>query len=488
MRLRLSELPRPAVVGVFALFTMGPLALLTYFSVALSSDAVRNRVRDSLGVEASIAALYVRQEMQGLAEVTESFARRPVVVRALQRGPRHYDLATVRRNLTEVSQVRPGIGTAFLAWADGRLVDIVPPTPSIIGKDFSFRDWYVGVKRSGGPYVSEAYQTQAANRANVVGVAAMVRTLPGSGRRGRPLAVLVLAYRLDRIQATVSRFAQRQGLGLTITDQRGTVLAAPGLPTGSPLATIADDPLIAAALNGRSGVGEHLRKGRDTVVAWSPVPGLGWTVLTESPVSRAFADVSRLRRTVLIIAVGLALVLLAGIGLLNMTLRLRQRAQEEVQQMASTDALTSLLNRRAWNEALPRELARAKRDNAPLTLGMIDLDKFKAFNDTHGHQAGDELLANVATAWSACLRETDLLARYGGEEFIVALPNCTPDAAAVVFARICACVPREQTCSIGVASWDGQETPAHLVSRADAVLYEAKRAGRDRILAAPHPT
>jgi len=114
MRSRLTELPRSVLVGVFALLSVGPLALLTYFSVTLSSDAVRHRVRESLSVEASIAAQYVRQELRGLAEVDQSFARRPVIVHALQRGPRHYDRATIRRNLVELSHVRPGIGTAFL--------------------------------------------------------------------------------------------------------------------------------------------------------------------------------------------------------------------------------------------------------------------------------------------------------------------------------------------------------------------------------------
>ncbi len=484
MRSRLSELPRSVLVSVFSVLTMGPLVLLAYFSVSLSSDAVRQRVRESLQVEATIAALYVRQEMQGLAEVTQSFARRPVLVRALRGGPRRYDAAAIRRNLVEISRVRPGIGTAFVARPDGRLVDIVPPTPSIVGKDFSFRDWYRGVTRSGAPYVSEAYQTQASNRANVVGVAAPVRDFASGGRAGERLAILVLAYRLDTIQSVVSRFAQGQELGLTITDQRGTVLAAPGLAPGAPLATLARDSLIAAALAGRSGVGERRRHDRESVLAWAPVPELGWTVLAEVPASRAFAGVATLRRTVLSIAAVLALVLLAGIWLLNITLRSRQQAQDEVRHLARTDTLTSLPNRRAWDEALPRELARARRDGLPVSVGMIDLDYFKAFNDSYGHQAGDELLADAATAWTAQMRTTDLLARYGGEEFVIVLPNCAQDDAHRVLERIRDRVPEGQTCSIGFACWDGEESGEHLVARADAGLYRAMREGRHRMVSA----
>ena len=241
MAARFSEFPRQAVVTLFLVFSLGPLVLLAYFSITLASDAVRHRVTESLRVEASIAALYVRQEMLGLAEVDQSFARRPILIDALSRGRGHDDLAVVRSELVELSQVRAGIGTAFLARPDGRLIDIVPPTPAIVGKDFSFRDWYRGVTRTGGPYVSEAYQTQAANHVNVVGVAAIVRDRRTANRLGRPLAIIVLAYRLDAIQSIVMRFARQQGLGLTITDQRGTILAAPRLPVGHALQTLAHD-------------------------------------------------------------------------------------------------------------------------------------------------------------------------------------------------------------------------------------------------------
>jgi len=482
MNSRITELPRQMVVVVFLVLTLGPLALLAYFSISLASDAVRHRVRESLRVEASIAALYVSQEMQGLGEVDQSFASRPVLIRALSGGPRHYDLAVVRRNLVELSRVRPGVGTTFLARPDGRLIDIVPPTSSIIGKSFAFRDWYRGVTRTGQPYVSEAYQTQAANRANVVGVAAWVRSPAAAGRPGRPLAIVVLAYRLDTIQSIVSRFAHQQGLGLTIADQRGTALASPHPGQGGGLATLARDPMIAGALRGRHGVRELHREGRDGVFAWAPVAGLGWAVMAELPSSRAFADVAGVRQAVLLIAALLALVLLASVWLLNLTLRLRQSAQEEARRVARVDALTSLPNRRAWDEELPRALDRSRRDGQPLTLGMIDLDNFKAYNDAHGHQTGDSLLADAAVAWTAQLRGTDLLARYGGEEFGLALPHCPRAAADDVLKRLRKHVPDGQTCSIGAATWDGQETGEGLVSRADAALYQAKLEGRDRVI------
>jgi diguanylate cyclase (GGDEF)-like protein len=110
---------------------------------------------------------------------------------------------------------------------------------------------------------------------------------------------------------------------------------------------------------------------------------------------------------------------------------------------------------------------------------MIDLDHFKEFNDERGHQAGDRFLKQAAAAWGVELRGTDFLSRYGGEEFALALPNCTPEEAIEVAERLRAATPEGETCSIGIASWDGQESAPALLGRADAALYEAKGRGRN---------
>jgi len=152
--------------------------------------------------------------------------------------------------------------------------------------------------------------------------------------------------------------------------------------------------------------------------------------------------------------------------------------------VARTDDLTGLANRRAWDEQVPRELARAERDERPVCVAMVDLDRFKEYNDEHGHQAGDRLLKQIAAIWRDALRPTDLLARYGGEEFVVLLPSCEVDRAVEVIERLRAVILEGETCSAGVASWDGHEGPESLVSRADDALYRAKREGRDRVVSA----
>jgi len=148
------------------------------------------------------------------------------------------------------------------------------------------------------------------------------------------------------------------------------------------------------------------------------------------------------------------------------------------------DPLTGLPNRRAWDEELDRELSRARRDGHPVCVALLDLDHFKAYNDEHGHQAGDWLLETVATAWADVLRDSDTVARWGGEEFAVCLPNCSPVEAEMVLGRLRTRIPDRQTCSVGLAQWDGRETSADLLRRADGALYDAKDAGRDRLVAA----
>jgi diguanylate cyclase (GGDEF)-like protein len=162
----------------------------------------------------------------------------------------------------------------------------------------------------------------------------------------------------------------------------------------------------------------------------------------------------------------------------------RERAElmATLAEVARTDDLTGLPNRRAWDEALGRELARAKRESTPLCIGIVDLDRFKDYNDVHGHQGGDRLLKQLAASWGAELRATDVLARYGGEEFAIALPGCDLDDAGLLVERLRAATPAEQTASAGLVLWDGAESAERLFGRADKALYRAKETGRDRIV------
>lgn len=160
---------------------------------------------------------------------------------------------------------------------------------------------------------------------------------------------------------------------------------------------------------------------------------------------------------------------------------------DELRVVARHDGLTGLLNRRALEEELRRELARASREEQTLSIAVIDLDFFKACNDAFGHQGGDALLIRVAAHWAAQLRPSDSLARYGGDEFALLLPRAPLEEATRVLERLRAATPDEVGFSAGVAAWNGAESTEHLISRADGALYEAKRSGRNRTVTATFP-
>jgi diguanylate cyclase (GGDEF)-like protein len=183
----------------------------------------------------------------------------------------------------------------------------------------------------------------------------------------------------------------------------------------------------------------------------------------------------------LAIAVGCLTLILLVVTRMAQLLRQLEQQSAKVRQLSHTDDLTGLANRRAWSVELPRAIEHARRQGVPLSVAMLDLDRFKLFNDTYGHPAGDRLLKSAAAAWQERLRAVDYLARYGGEEFIVLLPSADGAQASAVIDRLREGTPLGQTFSAGVATWDGTETSDELVARADTGLYAAKENGRNRI-------
>jgi len=181
----------------------------------------------------------------------------------------------------------------------------------------------------------------------------------------------------------------------------------------------------------------------------------------------------------------------------------QKRAQEELERLATRDGLTSVANRRSFDETLNTEWRRASRESRALSLLMIDVDYFKPYNDTYGHQSGDDCLRQIAAAMTGVVkRASDCVARYGGEEFSILMPATELGGARIVAERIRAAVEalrlphsgsavaEHVTVSIGVACMHiaaGGEPAAQLIAAADAALYRAKHAGRNRIELAETP-
>jgi diguanylate cyclase (GGDEF)-like protein len=181
-------------------------------------------------------------------------------------------------------------------------------------------------------------------------------------------------------------------------------------------------------------------------------------------------------------SLGAILLFLLVVGRMSVLVSQVQDQAAQLDALAHNDALTGVPNRRAWDLELVRRLAHARRSNTAVVIAVLDIDHFKIFNDQFGHQAGDRLLKEAAATWRSELRADDLLARYGGEEFGVCITELDAGGVVSLLHRVKAATPLNQSFSAGVAAWNGAEAPERLVARADEALYEAKRAGRKRIM------
>ncbi len=172
----------------------------------------------------------------------------------------------------------------------------------------------------------------------------------------------------------------------------------------------------------------------------------------------------------------------------------RKRLEEQLARLAALDPLTGIYNRRTFMKLSEGELSRCKRDHQPVSLVMLDIDHFKEINDTYGHAAGDAVLMKLVRTVATLLRQHDIVARAGGEEFCVTLGNTDLATAEGIAQRMCRVLSEEDvthdgqriavTVSIGVAQCDpAHDTVETALQRADLAMYEAKRQGRNRVVA-----
>ncbi|MDP3288742.1 MAG: diguanylate cyclase, partial [Methyloversatilis sp.] len=238
-----------------------------------------------------------------------------------------------------------------------------------------------------------------------------------------------------------------------------------------------------AMLAAESGSFQYRSNGREYLLNVRYVPEMKWFLVVEKVEDDALADI---RRTLYINLCLCVLITLATVYLASLTL---DRYQLRLEKMATTDRLTGLLNRHAFEIMMVQTLADARRARQSLSAILFDIDHFKALNDRHGHLAGDRMIEHVSGLIRASLRESDLACRWGGEEFLLVLRDCR-EADALVLAdtirrRIADCpLPTigealAVTISAGVTTWRAEDTPETLVERADQALYAAKHDGRN---------
>ncbi|KJK08070.1 MULTISPECIES: diguanylate cyclase [Pseudomonas] len=322
-----------------------------------------------------------------------------------------------------------------------------------------------------------------------------------SGPNGEFAGVAAGALRLSYFTDLFKRLDIGKDGSISLINTSGVLLAR---QSSTP-----DDSLIGANFAERPNFKRLLADGKGSFSAYSGINGkprlYTFARVAELPlivlVARSGDEVfASWRRTALLVSCATG-VLCIGILwltlLLGRELRRRHCAEQDLAELAATDSLTGLANRRQLDQVLRREWSRAQRNHRALAVLMVDVDHFKAFNERHGHQGGDEALRAVATAIARSIRRpADLAARYGGEEFLVVLPETERHGAQVLAERIRRSVEalpafaddtKPVTVSIGIGCYKPgtQQDLATLLGSADDALYCAKRNGRNRVETAP---
>ncbi len=388
----------------------------------------------------------------------------------------------------------------------------------------------VNTLRTGDAFVGDAFWDAA------LGKAAILLAVPIREADGRFLGAFTAKTNLRAVAEILERLSPDQPREILLVTDQGRLVTTARRSSAELMRTRLPEALVRGLFDGEGATVAYRRMdGTDVVGALRRVPRLRWAAVAELPRAEALREVTGLRNatawtTALVLAVvglmayvlGLLIVRplerlsaaavkvaagdhavelpVGGVGEMGhltrsfntLVARLRERDSEgELERLSITDALTGLYNRRHLMGTLATEAQRARRLKRPFSVLLIDVDHFKQYNDTHGHLAGDAALAKIAEILRKQTRAVDCVARYGGEEFLVVLLETTVATAALVAARIRERVAAESfvseriTVSIGVAECPAHgDTPESLIASADAAMYEAKGAGRDRVVAA----
>lgn len=411
------------------------------------------------------------------------------------------DLARVSADIQHLvqfdqSNAAPFKGEVLLLDANGAVIadsSTLHPTQ----RNFANRDYFLAQKNSSqaGLFISRPFRIRC--DCDQVWRIAFSRRV--SGPNGEFAGVAVATMRLAYFDQLFNRLTIGNGSSVNLLNTRGILLAQQPL---------LERDMIDKDLSDRPNFKRMLHEGEGSFRAISAISGTErlytFSNVGELPlivvVALASEDVFAPWNRAALLTSGATGVLCIGLlwltWMLRRELRRRHRAEQVLSQLAATDALTGLANRRTLDDRLRLEWDRAQRSTEPLTLLMIDVDHFKAFNDRHGHQGGDEALRTVAQVIGSNIRRpADLAARYGGEEFAVVLPDTGAQGAWVIAEHIRSSIERLPrvagaerpiTVSIGMSTWDkrSRQPLEALLLSADQALYEAKHSGRNRVVEA----
>ena len=313
--------------------------------------------------------------------------------------------------------------------------------------------------------------------------------------QGNFIGVTGIGFSLDTIKTMIASYQQRFDRNIYFVDKQGNIVLTANEPKvqGQKLQNIEGlSSLSAQILNNKTNESQHLEyqnsQGNYLLNA-RYIPELGWHLLVEHELTHSLLP---LQKALFInAAVGTSISLLI-FALVLVSVR---RYQHKLEKSAATDALTSLLNRQAFDFVFQQALLDSERSRMPLCVIIFDIDHFKKINDSKGHLIGDHVLKELAMIAKRSLRESDVICRWGGEEFLILLKNCQLEKATSVaetlretianndFARTTTALKKELkiTVSMGVAECKLHESSDSVFDRADVALYQAKENGRNSV-------
>jgi len=305
--------------------------------------------------------------------------------------------------------------------------------------------------------------------------------------QGNFLGATGIGLTIDAVRSLIYEYQQRFNRTIYFVDSRGMRIEF-GNRKGEGR-ELREHPGLGALLPKifaeQRGSYQYEANGDNHILHVNYLPELKWYLFVEQNETAALADVRRSLYVNLLISLGVTLVVILLIHFVMV------RYQGHIEEMASTDKLTGLLNRHAFNILMTKLLSEYRRDPRPFSVLMVDIDHFKTINDRHGHLAGDAVLKTVAARLQNGLRESDLAVRWGGEEFLLVLKGCSLGEAGRIAENLRTAMMAEPvqalgqsiqvTVSLGIGAYDGTETESQLIDRADQALYRAKSAGRNRV-------
>lgn len=306
--------------------------------------------------------------------------------------------------------------------------------------------------------------------------------------RGKFLGVTGVAITLDTMNQVLARYRQRYGRNIYFVSAEGKVVLSGAALKDDELTLSARSGMedIAPAILNRSTAPTSLayRSGKSDVLVNSRyLPELNWYLVVEQNLSGNIQPLTRIFALNFGISFGVMLMVLV------VTLLTVNRFQQHLQKIATTDALTGLLNRQALALLFRQSTLVSKRSGRPLSAILFDIDHFKSVNDTFGHMAGDSVIKQVAEIAQDVVRESDVVTRWGGEEYLVLLNDCKLSQAIAIAENLRLRVADHDfslgsdkvmvTVSLGVAQYHDNETENSFFTRADDALYGAKHGGRN---------